>query len=316
MKKFWSYISNLHVNEEMDKLEAVQAIITNRFTFILSIYFIIDATRDFIFNSTTSGVILFGIGIVLLLSFFFKNIRFNPYSILITCSVLSLIIFYYSSSNGFENGITYYYFPLLISPLLILDIKKSNYMAIIIYILVLTLFCISHTYYFKIFKPDITHNNIKYTRNIQIVSFFHVYILFALTGYFMINKLKKVSKLYQQAIRSEKLICDLKEKIISSQKTTIENVVNSALNNDPSFLFLFMQFYPYFYDSLKEVNSNITNDELRLCAFLKLGFTTKDIAESNNLTIRTVQTKKNRLRKSFNLSSNVDLYIWIDYFKS
>lgn len=36
----------------------------------------------------------------------------------------------------------------------------------------------------------------------------------------------------------------------------------------------------------------MTGEEFKFCALLKLGFTTKDIAEYNHFTVRTVQTKK------------------------
>ena len=52
----------------------------------------------------------------------------------------------------------------------------------------------------------------------------------------------------------------------------------------------------------------MTPEEFKFCFLLKLGFTTKDIAEYNNLAIRTVQTRKSRLRKNFDISSEVDLY--------
>jgi DNA-binding NarL/FixJ family response regulator len=58
----------------------------------------------------------------------------------------------------------------------------------------------------------------------------------------------------------------------------------------------------------------MNNEESKLCALLKLGFTTKDIAEYNHLEVRTVQGRKNRLRKSFNIPSDTDLYIWIENF--
>jgi len=59
-------------------------------------------------------------------------------------------------------------------------------------------------------------------------------------------------------------------------------------------------------------NPEMTPDEFKFCSLLKLGFTTKDITEYNNLAIRTVQTRKSRLRKTFDISSEIDLYKWID----
>ena len=91
-----------------------------------------------------------------------------------------------------------------------------------------------------------------------------------------------------------------------------EDIVKLAIDNDAAFIPLFKQNFPYFYDNLKSFNKQMTGEEFKFCALLKLGFTTKDIAEYNHFTVRTVQTKKNRLRKSFNIPSEKDLYAWID----
>jgi hypothetical protein len=56
----------------------------------------------------------------------------------------------------------------------------------------------------------------------------------------------------------------------------------------------------------------MTQDEFKFCALLKLEFSTKEIAQYTHTTIRSVQTRKNRFRKSFKLSSEKDLYKWIE----
>lgn len=63
-------------------------------------------------------------------------------------------------------------------------------------------------------------------------------------------------------------------------------------------------------ETLKDVekHSNLTPAEQQLCALVFLNFSTKDIADINFHTIRTVLTKRSRLRKKMNLDPNVDLY--------
>ena len=107
---------------------------------------------------------------------------------------------------------------------------------------------------------------------------------------------------------------ELKKKLNGVFQVNIEDVVKLAMNNGVTFIPVFRQFFPFFYDNLLEVNPNMNNEEFKLCALLKLGFTTKDIAEYNHLAVRTVQGRKNRLRKSFNIPSDTDLYIWIENF--
>ncbi|UIR56982.1 LuxR C-terminal-related transcriptional regulator [Sphingobacterium sp. SRCM116780] len=117
--------------------------------------------------------------------------------------------------------------------------------------------------------------------------------------------------LYHQVLRSESLISDLKKKFTSDTLLSIDDIVKLAIDDDIAFIPLFKQAFPQFYDKLMLINPQMTNDEFKLCALLQLGFTTKDIANYTHIAVRTVQTKKSRLRKSFNIPSNIDLYIWI-----
>lgn len=63
-------------------------------------------------------------------------------------------------------------------------------------------------------------------------------------------------------------------------------------------------------ETLKDIekHSNLTPAEQQFCALVFLNFSTKDIADINFHTIRTVLTKRSRLRKKMNLDPNVDLY--------
>jgi DNA-binding CsgD family transcriptional regulator len=57
---------------------------------------------------------------------------------------------------------------------------------------------------------------------------------------------------------------------------------------------------------------NLTNNEKRLCGFLRIGLSNKDIATLNNTTPKAVEMARYRLRKKLDLSSKVDL---TKYFK-
>jgi len=314
LKRIWNYISNRHINDKMDRLEALQAKIINQFTFLLALFFIINSVHDVIFGITSSYFLLL-IGIALIISFFFEKIRFNSYIIFGACLTIILIVFYYSSKNGFDNGLTFYYFPLLISSLLILDKNKQYKFAIITYLFVYIFFYVGHIYDFQLIKSN-NPVDIHFTKTVRIITFTQVFILLALTGYLILNKQKHITKLYKQIERSEKIITRIKKRQYLPSKISIEEVVKAAMDNELSFLPSFQQLYPYFQENLTLAYPNviITADQYKFCALLKLGFSTKDIAFSNNISIRTVQTKKSRLRKNFNIPPDIDLYFWIDNF--
>ncbi|WP_144281567.1 helix-turn-helix transcriptional regulator [Chryseobacterium echinoideorum] len=80
--------------------------------------------------------------------------------------------------------------------------------------------------------------------------------------------------------------------------------------NDPSFLVKFIKVYPDFCNKIFTLYPNILNSELAFCAYIKLNFSTKEIANYTFVTKKAVQVRKSRLRKKFNIPSNEDLYIW------
>lgn len=101
---------------------------------------------------------------------------------------------------------------------------------------------------------------------------------------------------------------DLKQKVNES----FEEIVQLAKENKPEFLTRFQEVYPEFTENLKELYPEINSEDLRFCALLKLNFSTKDIADYTFVTVRTVQTRKSRLRKKINIPSEQDIYLWIN----
>ncbi|HCC95235.1 MAG TPA: diguanylate cyclase [Flavobacteriaceae bacterium] len=244
--------------------------------------------------------------------FFFTKIWFKPIAWLFNLIFLLFVIFFFSTTKGFGNGLSMYYFVILIASLFIFNEKDTVKLNIIIYTIALILFIISHYYDFRIFTiEDSEHKT--YTRNQRIFTFIETFIGIICFGYFILSKHFRVARLYKQTMRSEKMIIELRRKLrTDTQIYAIEEVVKLAVKDDIAYIPKFKLVFPNFYTNLLSINPEMTPDEFKFCSLLKLGFTTKDIAEYNNLAIRTVQTRKSRLRKTFDISSEVDLYKWID----
>jgi hypothetical protein len=308
-KKLWDFVSNYHISKDVNNLKKIQLQILNQYAFLISIIFFIDSIRDLLFGFWINFYVLAALGAVFLFLFFFTKLRFNSFVLLGCCLLFLFLIFYFSSIRGFNNGISLYYFAVLSAVLFIFNGKNEFYFRIIIYAMVMILFSISHLYDFNIFRLK-DHEDELLTKNQRIITFFQVFMITMLNGYFIARKNYVTAKLYHKTIRSENMIEDMKRKL--NTDTNIVDIVKLAINNDISFIPTFRNFFPNFYNNLVVINPDVTLDELKFCALLKLGFTTKDIAEYAHLTFRTVQTKKNRLRKSFNIPSEIDLYKWVD----
>lgn len=62
---------------------------------------------------------------------------------------------------------------------------------------------------------------------------------------------------------------------------------------------------------LKEKHPNITANELKLCAYLRMNLTTKEIAQLMNISVRGVEISRYRLRKKLGIASEVNLFDYL-----
>jgi DNA-binding CsgD family transcriptional regulator len=63
--------------------------------------------------------------------------------------------------------------------------------------------------------------------------------------------------------------------------------------------------------SIKEKHPTITGNEMKLCAYLRMNLSTKEIAQLMNISVRGVEIGRYRLRKKLQLETSVSLF---DYF--
>lgn len=63
-----------------------------------------------------------------------------------------------------------------------------------------------------------------------------------------------------------------------------------------------------FFSLLKNEFPDITSNELKLCAYIKMNLSSKEIAQMMNVTIKAVEVGRYRLRKKLKLSPEVNLY--------
>lgn len=76
---------------------------------------------------------------------------------------------------------------------------------------------------------------------------------------------------------------------------------------DEEFKLFFSRVHPEFYRILNEKYPDLTPKDTRLCAFLYLGLTTKEIADLTSREVRSVESARNRLRKKMGLDLSADL---------
>ena len=69
----------------------------------------------------------------------------------------------------------------------------------------------------------------------------------------------------------------------------------------------FEEVYPNFFKNLVEKSDRLSQNDLRLCGYLKMNQNTNEIAQLSGVSIRTIESQKYRLKKKLNLSKEENL---------
>lgn len=94
-----------------------------------------------------------------------------------------------------------------------------------------------------------------------------------------------------------------------SKKPEIRLIIKSLKNQEiknqwEEFHFYFTKIYTKFFEKLEKDYPSLTTNEKRLCAFLKLNMSTKDIATLTHQNYKSIEVARTRLRKRFNLTNS------------
>ena len=92
---------------------------------------------------------------------------------------------------------------------------------------------------------------------------------------------------------------ELKPSLKEMRKTISDSI--SLDNSWDSFIHRFEDVHPQFFDRLKHENPNLTINDLKLSAYLKIGMSNKEIANVSHLTLGSVKSSINRLKKKLEL---------------
>ncbi len=82
------------------------------------------------------------------------------------------------------------------------------------------------------------------------------------------------------------------------------------------FAFHFNNIHGDFFKAIKEVYPNLTPNELKLCTYLYMNLSTKEIAQLLQISVRGVEISRYRLRKKLQISTETNLYEFLVEFSS
>ena len=125
-------------------------------------------------------------------------------------------------------------------------------------------------------------------------------------------------------LQKNKMLTDLKEKIgtikvsndeqLRKKVNNIDRNIEMNMNFDDDwqkFKLHFAEVHPNFFEKLYQESNTLNNNDTRFCAYIRMGLTTKEIAQLMGISAGSVQKARYRLKKKLELEKEVNLIEYI-----
>ncbi|MEP2279633.1 LuxR C-terminal-related transcriptional regulator [Maribacter sp.] len=140
------------------------------------------------------------------------------------------------------------------------------------------------------------------------------------------RKQTELARTTMSVAKKNELIIELKDLIALNQESfsnkqrfrSLSKKLDSSMNEDQDwkhFEVSFKELHEDFFENLLKKYPKLTPKDLRLCAYLKMNHTTKEIAPLMGISIRGVEIHRYRLRKKLNIDSSQNLSNYLIKFK-
>jgi len=122
----------------------------------------------------------------------------------------------------------------------------------------------------------------------------------------IVQELGEIKKM--TGIETPKTVNSRIDKLMISIKQASDNYLSE------DFKTYFDSVHPSFYENLLKTHPDLSANDIRLCSFLKMGLSTKEIASLTFREIRSVESARNRLRKKLQLDAEANLNLYMTDF--
>ena len=119
-------------------------------------------------------------------------------------------------------------------------------------------------------------------------------------------------------IKKNEFLNSIKDKLKKSDENpqikSVIRTIDRNINNVDDWKFFenaFNNADKDFLKNVKEKHPDLSANDLRLCAYLRLNLSSKEIAPLLNISVRSVEVKRYRLRKKMNLAHEAGLTEYI-----
>lgn len=187
----------------------------------------------------------------------------------------------------------------------------TNLAIIFYFLLLLGISSLIHKTYKKYYKKQLKHKQLE---NEQLIT----QIKNEKLNQDIENKNRELAISTMSLINKNEVLNTIKKELINkdaaSNNLQVLKLIEGNLNNTKDWQFFeeaFNNADKYFLDKIKKAHPNLTHNDLRFCAYLRLNLTSKEISPLLNITVRSVETKRYRLRKQMGLSHDSSLVNYI-----
>jgi DNA-binding CsgD family transcriptional regulator len=140
-------------------------------------------------------------------------------------------------------------------------------------------------------------------------------------------KSKELANFTMMSIKNKEFLIHIKEELQQQMEknqpsriitgSLIREIEKNITSDDDWAIFQtnFDKIHDNFFRNLKERYPDLTSNDLRLCALLRLNLSSKDICNMMNISLRGIEAARYRLRKRLNIPSEQDLTDFMIRFK-
>jgi len=134
----------------------------------------------------------------------------------------------------------------------------------------------------------------------------------------MANKNRELAVSTMSLIKKNEFLTSIKDKLEQSEDSSKVKSVIQTIDKDISeednwkfFKKAFSNADKDFFKKVKNKHPELTSNDLKLCAYLRLNLSSKEIAPLLNISVKSVEIKRYRLRKKMNLDRETNLTDYI-----
>ncbi|MUP44941.1 histidine kinase [Gramella sp. BOM4] len=134
----------------------------------------------------------------------------------------------------------------------------------------------------------------------------------------MANKNRELAVSTMSLIKKNEFLSSIKEKLKKSgEETKVKSVIQTIdrdINEEDNWKFFKKAFNNAdkdFFKKIKDKHPELTTNDLKLCAYLRLNLSSKEIAPLLNISVKSVEIKRYRLRKKMDLDRDTNLTEYI-----